>query len=103
YFNPKTACPRPYGAGRADFHQMDPARGWTDPRLTGDTNTSWTEKLGKLESYQHLYLQEYISMPLFLAAAQSIEPTELPVPPLVYGIAIFAALMFLLLAILSLR
>lgn len=42
-------------------------------------------------------------MELFLAAAQEAVVHELPVDPLVYGIAIFAALMFLLLAIISLR
>ena len=39
----------------------------------------------------------------FLAAAEETVVNELPVDPLVYGIAIFAALMFLLLAIMSLR
>ena len=42
-------------------------------------------------------------MELFLAAAEVPVVNELPVDPLVYGIAIFAALMFLLLAIMSLR
>lgn len=42
-------------------------------------------------------------MQLFQAAAESAVVNELPVDPLVYGIAIFAALMFLLLAIMSLR
>lgn len=42
-------------------------------------------------------------MELFLAAAEVAVVNELPVNPLVYGIAIFAALMFLLLAIMSLR
>ncbi len=42
-------------------------------------------------------------MELFLAAAEEAVVNELPVDPLVYGIAIFAALMFLLLAIMSLR
>lgn len=41
-------------------------------------------------------------MQLFFAAEEVIV-NELPVNPLVYGIAIFAALMFLLLAIMSLR
>ncbi len=42
-------------------------------------------------------------MQLFLAAAEETVVNELPVDPIVYGIAIFAALMFLLLAIMSLR
>lgn len=42
-------------------------------------------------------------MELFFAAAEIPVVNELPVDPLVYGIAIFAALMFLLLAIMSLR
>lgn len=42
-------------------------------------------------------------MEMFLAAAEEAVVNELPVDPLVYGIAIFAALMFLLLAIMSLR
>ncbi|HJF13835.1 MAG TPA: hypothetical protein K8V32_03395 [Enteractinococcus helveticum] len=42
-------------------------------------------------------------MELFLAAADAAVVNELPVNPIVYGIAIFAALMFLLLAIMSLR
>lgn len=42
-------------------------------------------------------------MEQFLAAAEHAVVNELPVDPLVYGIAIFAALMFLLLAILSIR
>ena len=42
-------------------------------------------------------------MESFLAAAEETVVNELPVDPLVYGIAIFAALMFLLLAIMSLR
>jgi hypothetical protein len=42
-------------------------------------------------------------MELFFAAAEETVVNELPVDPLVYGIAIFAALMFLLLAIMSLR
>lgn len=42
-------------------------------------------------------------MELFYAAAEVHVVNELPVDPLVYGIAIFAALMFLLLAIMSLR
>ena len=42
-------------------------------------------------------------MELFFAAAEETVVNQLPVDPLVYGIAIFAALMFLLLAIMSLR
>jgi len=43
-------------------------------------------------------------MDLFFAAAEEAAVVnELPVDPLVYGTAIFAALMFLLLAIMSLR
>lgn len=42
-------------------------------------------------------------MELFYAAAEETVVNELPVDPLVYGIAIFAALMFLLLAVMSLR
>ncbi|OAV59910.1 hypothetical protein [Enteractinococcus helveticum] len=42
-------------------------------------------------------------MELFLAAAEEAVVNELAVHPMVYGIAIFAALMFLLLAIMSLR
>lgn len=42
-------------------------------------------------------------MQLFFAAAEETVVNQLPVDPLVYGIAIFAALMFLLLAIMSLR
>ena len=42
-------------------------------------------------------------MELFLAAADAAVVNELPVNPIVYGIAIFSALMFLLLAIMSLR
>lgn len=42
-------------------------------------------------------------MELFYAAAKETVVNELPVDPLVYGIAIFAALMFLLLAVMSLR
>ncbi|HEY4557141.1 MAG TPA: hypothetical protein VIG82_03005 [Enteractinococcus sp.] len=42
-------------------------------------------------------------MELFFAAAEETVVNELPVDPLVYGIAIFAALMFLLLAVMSLR
>ena len=42
-------------------------------------------------------------MQLFQAAAEEAAVTELPFDPPVYGFAIFAALMFLLLAIMSLR
>ena len=42
-------------------------------------------------------------MEMFFAAAEEAVVNELPVDPVVYGIAIFAALMFLLLAIMSLR
>lgn len=42
-------------------------------------------------------------MELFSAAAEVTVVNELFVDPLVYGIAIFAALMFLLLAVMSLR
>lgn len=42
-------------------------------------------------------------MELFTAAAEAAVVNELPVDPIVYGVAIFAALMFLLLAIMSLR
>lgn len=42
-------------------------------------------------------------MQLFQAAAEEGVVNELPVDPIVYGLAIFAALMFLLLAIMSLR
>ncbi len=42
-------------------------------------------------------------MEMFFAAEAEAVVNELPVDPLVYGIAIFAALMFLLLAIMSLR
>lgn len=42
-------------------------------------------------------------MQLFQAAAEEAVVNELPVDPIFYGLAIFAALMFLLLAIMSLR
>lgn len=42
-------------------------------------------------------------MELFFAAAEEAVINELPVEPIVYGVAIFAALMFLLLAVMSLR
>lgn len=42
-------------------------------------------------------------MELFQASAEAAIVNELPVNPMVYGIAIFAALMFMLLAIMSLR
>lgn len=42
-------------------------------------------------------------MQLFLAAAEQAVVNQLPVDPIVYGLVIFAALMFLLLAIMSLR
>ena len=42
-------------------------------------------------------------MELFFAAAEETVVNELPVDPLVYGIAIFAALMLMLLAVMSLR
>lgn len=42
-------------------------------------------------------------MQLFLAAAEEGVVNPLPVPALTYGIAIFASLMFLLLAMMSLR
>lgn len=42
-------------------------------------------------------------MQLFQAAADEAAVAELPFDPMVYGIAIFAALMFLLLAVMSLR
>ncbi|GAA2043038.1 hypothetical protein GCM10009720_24740 [Yaniella flava] len=42
-------------------------------------------------------------MEMFQAAAEEAVVNQLPVPPIVYGLVLFAALMFLLLAIMSLR
>lgn len=42
-------------------------------------------------------------MEMFQAAAEEAAVNQLPVPPIVYGVVLFAALMFLLLAIMSLR